>query len=230
MPKWYVYTALLGGEKGLAEKTTKRAILGTNRAPSPLQPSVVDRPQYRIADEIRNAIAAEPPEVKARELAIRFHISAASVINIRRAAGVEIFPQPRGPGRALGATYKTEKREKAKALILEGKSVREVAKEAGISTNTVRLAKQEIPADVLPPPLIGGFHAHKASKEFQHSLQGETMPAPPLPRSTSMAPHPLVGALVTMMPPPENGWKPTDRKKWMAALESTIDLIYEASE
>lgn len=55
------------------------------------------RATYRISDEARTAIIAEPPDIRASVLAKQYGCSPASIDNIRRAAGVVPQPHRRGP-------------------------------------------------------------------------------------------------------------------------------------
>lgn len=152
-----------------AEQNGSRILLPAPHSPLQENPvaawkSSPKPPGNRIPDETRRLIAAEPIDMPYFEVATKYGCSSASVLNIRREAGVEI--PARGQGRKHGETYKTEKREMAKTLILDGNSVRKTAAIAGISTNTVRLAKAEIPAADLPAPPPGGFHAHQKQQEY----------------------------------------------------------------
>ena len=51
-------------------------------------------------------------------------------------------------GRPKGSYYKLEEREKAKELLLQGKGIREVARQVGIASQTVRRVRDEIRAQL----------------------------------------------------------------------------------
>jgi hypothetical protein len=122
------------------------------------------RPTYKISDNTRLDILAEPLDMSSIECADRHSVSPASVRNIRRTAGLVIPRYQRQP-------YKSAEREQAKKLLINGVSIRKTSKEAGISQGTVLAVRKEIALELPNSCECGSPLGHKGwcSNRFNDS-------------------------------------------------------------
>lgn len=120
---------------------------------------------YKISPQIREHVLREPRDMKHKDVGSKYGISAASVINIKRDAGVEITPLPQGPrpGVERGA-YKQPQKDAAAERLIEGRSLRDTAAEVGLSKAKVIEVKKSLP-DAPARANYGGMPTHKPKEE-----------------------------------------------------------------